>query len=62
MVATSDPFSDYNRRAIELASKMPVGLVVATQSDIDHALRHLYEPRAEAGGETQGDVSGDVGL
>jgi general secretion pathway protein E len=61
IVATSDPFSEYNRRAIELASKMPVGLVVATQSDIDHALRHLYEPRAEAGGETQADLSGDAG-
>ena len=61
MVATSDPFSDYNRRAIELASKMPVGFVVATQSDIDNALRRLYEPRAEAGGETQADASSDVG-
>ena len=61
IVATSDPFCDYNSRAIELASRMPVGLVVATQSDIDHALRQLYEPRAEAGGETQGDGSSDVG-
>ena len=61
MVATSDPFSDYNRRAIELASKVPVGFVVATQSDIDNALRRLYEPRAEAGGETQADASSDGG-
>ena len=61
MVATSDPFSDYNRRAIELASKVPVGFVVATQSDIDNALRRLYEPRAEAGGEPQADASSDGG-
>jgi general secretion pathway protein E len=60
-VATSDPFSDYNRRAIELASKVPVGFVVATQSDIDNALRRLYEPRAEAGGEPQADASSDGG-
>ena len=61
MVATSDPFSDYNRRAIELASKISVGFVVATQSDIDNALRRLYEPRADAGGETLADVSSDAG-
>src|SRR5262245_44394968 len=53
IVATSDPFSDYNRRAIELASNMPVGFVVATQSDIESALRRLYGPGAEAGTETQ---------
>ena len=40
---------------------MPVGFVVATQSDIENALRRLYEPRAAAGGETQADVSSDVG-
>jgi hypothetical protein len=39
-------FSDYNRRAIELASKISVGFVVATQFDIDNALRLLYEPLA----------------
>jgi general secretion pathway protein E len=61
IVATSDPFSNYNRRAIELASKMPVGFVVATQSDIENALRRLYEPHAEAGGEPQADASSDGG-
>ena len=61
IVATSNPFSDYNRRAIELASRMPVGFVVASQSDIENALRRLYEPRAEAGGETQADGSSDAG-
>jgi general secretion pathway protein E len=61
IVATSNPFSDYNRRAIELASKMPVGFVVASQSDIENALRRLYEPRAGAGGETQADGSSDAG-
>jgi general secretion pathway protein E len=61
IVATSNPFSDYNRRAIELASKMPVGFVVASQSDIENALRRLYEPRAEAGEETPADGSSDAG-
>ena len=61
IVATSDPFSDYNRRAIELASNMPVGFVVATQSDIESALRRLYGPGAKAGTETQADATGDAG-
>ena len=62
LVATSDPFSDYNRRAIELASKMQVSFVVATQSDIDGALRRLYEANAEEGGEAQPDASSDAGF
>ncbi len=62
LVATSDPFFDYNRRAIELASKRQVTFVVATQSDIDSALRSLYEANAEEGGEAQADASNDAGF
>jgi general secretion pathway protein E len=57
IVATADPFSGYNRRALELASNRPVGFVVATASDLDSGLRRLYAPRAEAGVEAQADES-----
>jgi len=57
IVATSDPFSDYNRRAIELAAKLPVGFVVATQSDIESALRRLYGQPTEGGADAQVDGS-----
>ncbi len=60
IVATSDPFSSYNRRAVELACNMPVALVVATQSDIESALRRLYESRPE-NGEALSDTNGDAG-
>jgi general secretion pathway protein E len=45
-VATSDPLSAFTRRALELASGLPVSFVVGTASEIENALRRLYDEDA----------------
>jgi general secretion pathway protein E len=61
-VATADPLSAYNAQALALASGLPVSFAAAAASDVEAALRQLYdegEPAPElpepAGGSGLGD-------
>ncbi len=46
-VAASDPLSEFTRKALELAAGLPVLFIAGTASEIESALRRLYEEGSE---------------
>ncbi|WP_127077251.1 GspE/PulE family protein [Rhodomicrobium lacus] len=63
IVATSDPLAQFHRRAIEIATGLPVSFVVGTSSDIEKALARLYEEeRSVSEIDQEGDESHDEDL
>jgi general secretion pathway protein E len=58
-LAMIDPLDDYARRAMEMASGLPVLPMVAVPSEFDAAYARLYEP--EDAKEKQGDAKSGTG-
>ena len=55
------PLSSFARRALELASGLPVRFVVGTASEIEDAFRGLYDADEEIANAPEGGLTGDAG-
>jgi general secretion pathway protein E len=61
IVATSDPLSPFNKRALELASGLSVSFVVGSASDVESAFRRLYDESEQVADTFAAGSNGDVG-